>query len=138
MTRASIFYATHIGNYIVLNCRTSVLRLDRALGFDTCVLRLNSNIDWVNAPPPFLIAKCIRHLTYPIRMAVKDCRTASKVFARCLDNCRNVDEEEDRGRLKDAENEALREYQKTLANTFNDEDCIHFIMASVRFWTNDE
>ena len=115
-----------------------MLRLDRALGFDTCVLRLNYNIDWENAPPPFLVAKCIRYLTYPIRMAVKGCRNASKVFARCLVNGRSAYKEGDRSQSKGAEEEALGKCQKTLENMFNDEKRIGSIMFDVRFWTNGE
>ena len=48
----------------------------------------------------------------------------------------SVYKEGDRSRSKGAEEEALREYQKTLANMFNDEDWIDGIMVDVRSWTN--
>ena len=111
-----------------------ILRRNRALGFDTRVLRVNSDIfkidvrkDW---PSPFMIAKCIRSLTYPIRIIVLALVT---IFER-----RRQDRAEDvrQSYGKNARDEALDEYRRLLEITFSDERPINYVMNFVRDWAN--
>ena len=107
--------------------------LDRALGIDTLVLQLNCDIRQIIWPSPFIVAKCIRYPTYPIRIIVQGCKAAMEVFFRCFDSPRCVDEEGGKRASKSLD-EALREYRKTLEKTFSEGRDVDKVIDNVVSW----
>ena len=110
-------------------CCRSVLTRSRALGFDTRVLRLNRDMlkrdDGVNWQSPLMAARCIR-------MVVLGIRAMGKAIGQYVGRQPHRGEEEGQREPKSARDEALAEYRKTLENTYDDKECIDYIMLRVR------
>ena len=94
-------------------------------------IRRNAGKIW---PSPFMVAKCARYLTYPLRMTVSSFRDAAKAIGRCTGSQPRRDEEDGPSEPKSARDEALDGYRKLLEDTFNrsDEKYIDSVMFSVR------
>ena len=114
------------------------------LQLNKAIIRETIRLDW---PSPFIIAKCIRCLTYPIRKATSGFKTAGKAINWFSIKSADSEAEEDQSELNSAEEwqgesnseakEALDEYQKMLENTFNNEEYISEIMDGVQEWADD-
>ena len=93
-----------------------------------------------NWTSPFLVAKCIRCLTYPIRVAVLCFRGTVNASGRRVNNHRARDERdgENGAERRSAREEALDEYRNVLENTFSDKEPIDDVMGCVNTWIDGE